>query len=297
MGQPAPLGVPASGQALSGDVANAVLFGTLSAVGPTQPIAMRGPMNIAFWASYNSGLTTTAGSLTATVASAGAIAAGNGIVSSLVPPGTTVGAISGTTITLAPAPITVYGRAQAGLLEIIDMPLTAGLTGATVTCPSIPGLIASGTTVASIVQPAIFPSGPGTTGQRGIVKLSAAPNASNNQRDVPVPFVFTPTGNIITASSTDGAALYTGTGIIYTGSVQIERSFDGGSTWVICGVGGGGTQAVYTAGTQVSITFGEPEREVLYRLNVTALSGGNVNYRISTTGAAAESLALGALTS
>lgn len=91
----------------------------------------------------------------------------------------------------------------------------------------------------------------------------------------------------------DNAAQFTGGA--WAGSVQLERSFDGGATWLVCNVGGGGVMAIYTAGTPVNIAFGEPEKNVLYRLNCTALSAGNINYRISQTGGAAESLAIGQL--
>lgn len=78
----------------------------------------------------------------------------------------------------------------------------------------------------------------------------------------------------------------------WTGSVQLERSFDGGVTWVICGIGGGGQQAVWTTGGDVSVVVGEPERGVMYRLRATALTVGVVNYRMSMTGGAALSLAV-----
>ena len=57
--------------------------------------------------------------------------------------------------------------------------------------------------------------------------------------------------------------------------------------------GGAGAQAVWTTGTDVSIVVGEPEKGVLYRLNCTAISEGPINYRFSTTGMAAVSLAIG----
>ena len=75
------------------------------------------------------------------------------------------------------------------------------------------------------------------------------------------------------------------------GSVQLERSFDGGMTWLICGVGGAGQGAIYTgvaqAGVPVSVVASEPERGVLYRLNCTAYVSGTINYRLSVSGLAA----------
>ena len=72
----------------------------------------------------------------------------------------------------------------------------------------------------------------------------------------------------------------------WDGSVQLERSFDGGSTWIVAGVGGSGAQAVYATatGADVSIVCMEPERGVGYRLHCTAWTSGTINYRMSATG-------------
>ena len=81
----------------------------------------------------------------------------------------------------------------------------------------------------------------------------------------------------------------------WNGTVRLERSFDGGTTWIVCGVGGSGAQAVWSSsgtGSDVSVVVGEPEKGVAYRLNCTAFSSGPINYRLSTTGAAALSLAV-----
>jgi hypothetical protein len=75
------------------------------------------------------------------------------------------------------------------------------------------------------------------------------------------------------------------------GTVRLERSFDGGTTWVVCGVGGAGSQASYTLnGADISVVAAEPEKGVLYRLNCTAYTSGTINYRMSATGGAALSL-------
>lgn len=75
---------------------------------------------------------------------------------------------------------------------------------------------------------------------------------------------------------------------LWSATVQLERSFDGGVTWIVCGVGGTGTQAVYvstgSAGADVSVTVNEPERGVGYRLHCPAYVSGTIHYRISTTG-------------
>ena len=96
-------------------------------------------------------------------------------------------------------------------------------------------------------------------------------------------------------TGTDNAAVVTGAGILFVGGVQLERSFDGGSTWIVCNVGGTGVLAQYATGTPVSFTFGEPEKQVLYRLNCYAYTSGAINYRISETGGAAESLQVGGI--
>lgn len=75
----------------------------------------------------------------------------------------------------------------------------------------------------------------------------------------------------------------------WNATIRLERSFDGGTTWIVCGVGGGGGQAIYTTGTDISIVVSEPEKGVLYRLNCTAYTSGTLNYRFSTSGLAAMS--------
>lgn len=124
---------------------------------------------------------------------------------------------------------------------------------------------------------------------------------------------FSPTGNIAPAANDNanfviaGAFVGTGTSVAaplygtfnvilygpsgpngnWQGSVQIERSFDGGVTWVIAGIGGAGQQAVYASagtGSDVSIVGNEPERGVGYRLHCTSFTSGPINYRLSATG-------------
>ena len=97
-----------------------------------------------------------------------------------------------------------------------------------------------------------------------------------------------------TVTGTDNNATFTGAAIAFSATVQLERSFDGGSTWIVCNEGSSGQLAQWTTGP-VSLTFGEPEKSVLYRLNCTAYASGTINYRISQTGGAAESLAIGPL--
>lgn len=286
MGVPAAQGVYEWTPPPSGDRANALLSGSFSAVGPSKPLNLVGWGNLAIWASYNTALTTTAGSLAATVASAGAIAAGAAINSVNVPPGTTVGSISGTNVTLALPSLTLAGILQAnGVLS--GLPQTAGLLGATVTGPTGTAL---GTVGAILVPAVVTPSyQAGTT--TGTVQLSN-PATTQQLSTQPQAFTFKPTGNAIATTGTDNAALFTGAGITWSGTVQFERSFDGGNTFIVANIGTG-TLAQFTAGTPVSTVLSEPESGVLYRFNCPVYNSGVINYRLSTTGAAGGSLATG----
>lgn len=91
-------------------------------------------------------------------------------------------------------------------------------------------------------------------------------------------------------AGTDAAALVIG--VTPDATVNLERSFDGGQTWITCGIGGGGQPASYDMGAAgidnpVSFVVAEPERQVAYRLNCISYTSGTVNYRISATGLAA----------
>jgi hypothetical protein len=284
------------------DQANAVLAGIITALGPTQPFAFRGPMNLAIWASVNTTLTTTAGSLAATVGSGTGLAVGSAINSVNLPSGSTIGTISGTNITAILAPHTHVGVISGANLTPATITLNLGeptdrLLGATVTVPSTAEGITlpAGTTVTAILQAAIVPvAGGNSPGVQGIIQLSAAPTVVGpiNQS---WPFQFALTANAVTVSGADTAAVFTGTAAQWTGTIQIERCFDGGATWSICNIGNGGQLAQYTSLAAVNLTFGEPERDVLYRLNCILYSAGTINYRMSQTGGAAESLAIGPL--
>lgn len=292
MGIAAPQGVGASGFPPAGDAANAVVSGVISAVGPTQPFAFRGPLNISAWAAVATALTTTAGSTNFSVGSAAGIAIGYGINSANVPPGTTIKTLVATNGTLAIPPISLRGTtdgfdANLTIKAAVGNPAMSTLVGAAVTGPNIP----AGATVLAVVQPTVNPTNL-SPGVDGIVLLSAAPTAATAFQGQLSFFTFARTGNAITATGADANATFTGSGVNWTGSIQLERSFDGGQTWLVCNIGGSGTLAVYTAGTPINLTFGEPEKQVLYRWNCTALSAGTINYRFSETGGAAESLAM-----
>lgn len=65
----------------------------------------------------------------------------------------------------------------------------------------------------------------------------------------------------------------------FVATVQLERSFDGGSNWFVCSSDASGTAASWTA--PFSVIAEEPTPGVIYRLNCTAYMSGTVTYRIS----------------
>jgi len=296
MGVPAPLGVSASGRSpyWPEDKANAIIQGTLAAVRTSKPFAFYGPLNLWLWASYVTSLTLTDGSLTGAVGSAGALAAGVSISSPLLPAGTTMSALGGTNATLVLPIYTYWAKTKTGIAKITDLTSTQWLAGAAVSGRGIP----AGTTVLSIDVPAIAPTTNLPNGQKGTVTIS------NAVTDAPVenitsPFEFAIDNDAIVAG-VDAAAIFTGAPILFNATVQLERSFDGGAVWLPCNIGGSGALAQWVGdgsatGTPVSLSFGEPERQIAYRLNClayTAISGTSLNYRLSETGQAATTLAV-----
>lgn len=301
MGITAAPGTAASGIPPQGDQASAVLSGIIAAVGPTAPFAFRGPMNVLLWASITTALTTTSGSLAATVGSATGLAAGDAIASVNLPRGTTVGVLAGTNVTLAPAPRTYRGNLNSAGLFTTMSPVDR-LLGATATVPSNgQGVVLPANTIVAAIAQQYVPANPNGPGTPGIIQLSNRPTTlPANFIDAALQMALT--GNGIVATGADNNASFTGAGITYNGSVQLERSLDGGLTWIVCNVGASGVLAQWSGAAvgPVSFTFGEPEKQCLYRFNCTTLTsvlgGGALNYRISQTGGANESLAIGPLT-
>lgn len=64
-----------------------------------------------------------------------------------------------------------------------------------------------------------------------------------------------------------------------TGSVNLERSFDRGTTWDIVSTDATGTPCTFT--TDAHIVVDEIEGGVYYRLNCTAVTG-TINYRLGS---------------
>jgi hypothetical protein len=290
MGVPSPEGVSASGRGpyWPNDKANGVIQGTIGAVRATAPFAFWGPMNLFVWADFTTSAAVTAGSLVVALGAAGVIAAGASISATNLPYGTTVVSLAGTDATVALPIQTHTAKVLSGQVLMTDLYSTQYLLGATVTGPGIP----AATTVAEIVTVARASSGD-TPGIRGVVRLSNAvtlnPPNTNNQ---PFQFALAATG---LATANDAAAKITSAAIGMVGAIQLERSFDGGATWIVCNVGNVGALAQWNTATPVSISFGEPERMVLYRLNQTTITpsaGYTLNYRISETGQAATTLAV-----
>ena len=288
MGVPADAGIAASGRSpyRPDDKANYVVQGALAAVGPGKPGTFNGPLNLSIWAQYTTSLAVTAGSLTATTGGIGVIAAGTAISATVVPEGTTVATLPGVNDVTIALPIrTVSGRTANGVASITGLYDTSWLLGSTVTGLGIPG----STTVTAIAVVAIP-----AAGILGEVTLSADVTATtDNQQTEPFEFALHEDG-LTTAS--DSAAIYTGAAIVFSATLQLERSFNGAELWVPCNIGGSGSLAQWSAGTPVSLAFGEPEQNVYYRLNALVFgaqaAGTTVQYRMSETGQAARSLSI-----
>lgn len=97
------------------------------------------------------------------------------------------------------------------------------------------------------------------------------------------------TGSLSAAGASASIALYGRFNLTLSGTfsatVQLQRSFDGGTTWVERTIDTTGAAASFTA--PVSLSLFEPERGVIYQLDVTAYTSGTVNFRLSTTSPAA----------
>lgn len=298
MGQVAAFGVAAAAIPNTGDQASNVVSGILVAVGPGDPFAFRGPMDLSVWGSITAiAFETTNGSLDASVSDGTDIDIGVAINSVNVPAGTTWATFSGTSGTLA-LPAVAYPVANLSTSSAsVSLPPgsnVARLLGATVSVPSNAEQVtlAADTSVVSIAQLDV-PASQNSPGQPGIIVLSGLPTQVPNDSQ-PRMLRFQLADPSIT-TGTDASATFTGAGVTFVATIQIERCFDGGATWLPCNVGGNGEIAVYDAGTPLSLTFGEPEKNVLYRINCIAYTSGVVNYRISQTGGATESLAIGPL--
>lgn len=176
-------------------------------------------------------------------------------------------------------PIAVYGQFNFCLYGIAQYTLTlqAGRATATVTNGT---LIATGQSVAADGLP------PGAT-----LVVSSTVQVSG-LTTVTIGGLTTSQISTITAGAVLGT--FVGVGITPDATINLERTFDGGTTWITAGISGNGQPASYEFGSSaidnpVSVVAGEPERNVGYRFNCTAFTGTvTVGYRISITGLAAQ---------
>lgn len=280
MAIPALPGVSGSDK-LRADRASNVIEGVISGVGPGKAFSAWGAMNLVAFGRRTVELTTTAGSDAATVDSATGLAAGASIKSDNVPPGTTVGVLSGTDVTLAFPPQYWEGTLTKGLAQIQmgDGPSSlATLVGATI----VSTYFAAGVTVTAANE---------TT---RVLTTSAAPTSVPAVVSSSL-FEFLVTESVVTTTGADDAATFTGAGVVFDATLQVERSFDGGTEWIPCNIGGSGMVAQYTSNTPVSLAFGDAENAVLYRVNClvfAAIAGVDLVYRISATGVGSTSISV-----
>ena len=68
-----------------------------------------------------------------------------------------------------------------------------------------------------------------------------------------------------------------------TGTVEVERSTDGGANFHAVSQDEIGTPAAYATTTDVGFNgrIFEPESQVLYRFNCTSYTSGTINYRLA----------------
>lgn len=176
-------------------------------------------------------------------------------------------------------PITCYGQFNFALYGSVSYTITlqAGSAKATITNGT---LLAAGQNVVATGLP------PGAT-----VYPTATVQIAG-LTTVTIGGLTTSQINTITAGAVTG--VFVGPGITPTATVSLERTFDGGFTWITAGISGSGVPASYEFGSSaidnpVSVVAGEPERQVGYRFNCSEFTGSvSVNYRISITGLAAQ---------
>jgi hypothetical protein len=94
----------------------------------------------------------------------------------------------------------------------------------------------------------------------------------------PVAATFTGTGHSASFSPLSGRGFNVSLWGTFVGTVQLERSFDGGTTWLP--ITAAGTQ-LYAWTAPASESASDDETGVLYRLNCIAYTSGTVNYRVS----------------
>lgn len=293
MGIPAQLssGISGSNKAYkSRDLANGLISGTFAAVGPSAALSVWGPMNLAVWGELADQMTTAAGSTSVTAASGTSVANGDTVASANLPPGATVlSGGGGTSLVVAMPPVFFPAlangiRSGSPLIRMGGLPVSlATLVGATILNSDF---FAAGTTILS------------ADATTRTLTASANATASMDTGASLSLVEFAPTGNYITATGADAAAFTMGPATPINLTLQLERSFDGGRRWIACNLGGDGTLAQWALTKPLSVTFGDPEAGMLYRLNALAYTGvtnTTVRYRLSTTGQGSTSLSVPAI--
>jgi hypothetical protein len=247
-------------------------------------------MNLAVWGELLDQMTTTAGSANVTAASGTSVANGDTILSANLPIGSTVkSGGGGTALVVALPPVFFVALAngiQSGspLIRMGSLPVNlATLVGATILNSDF---FAAGTTILSADPTAR------TLTASANATASMPPGASLSLVE------FAPTGNYITATGADAAAVTMGPATPINLTLQLERSFDGGRRWIACNLGGQAALAQWVLTAPLSLSFGDPEAGMLYRLNALAYTGvtnTTVRYRLSTTGQGSTSLSVPAI--
>lgn len=100
--------------------------------------------------------------------------------------------------------------------------------------------------------------------------------------------VFTPVSGVFSAGGQNGTAFVpiAGRGFNITfgfsgaGSVGLEKSFDGGTTWAAASIFGGKVLYTTTAGANLTESWAEEQTGVSYRLTCVSASG-NITWRVS----------------
>lgn len=295
MAAPALPGLAANDRAAnSRDRANGLVTGTLTAIGPGKAMPVWGPFNVLVYGVLLQAVTITAsGTNAGTVSSGTNISAGDSLSTTLAPAGTTVKTIAGTDLTFA-----FPTQTWRGSLSRAGAQIAFGAT-------TLPGGQALSTLVGSAVSDpnGYFPSGVTVlgVGADGMSVLTSAAPTTFPTVTGAVPIEFALTANCLTAG-TDAASTFTGAATPIgqaTTTFQIERSLDGGSTFVCANIGGAQTLAQFTNVIgPLSVAFGDPEANALYRVNMiayTAVTNVTPNYRLSASGQAGMSLSTPAI--
>lgn len=182
---------------------------------------------------------------------------------------TTVVAGSFTAAGQVSQPIVIYGSFNVAIwLSLVDE-LTTAAASATATVNSGTGVTAGQSINSTLVPPGTVVAAVSTT----TITLGGLTNAQI----------------AAIAAGTDANATFTGAGVSGDVTVQLEKSFDGGATWLVVNQDKNGTACRWELASAhinnaVDFTQSETaERGVAYRLTCPAYASGTANYRISNT--------------